>query len=305
MDLLFSLLFLFQLICGIHSELVHLRSRDLGNFENLVVFGGNYSDNGHARSADYWVPPPPYSDIAYRPVPCVKQQVQLYYDEYFKDGKLGLDQDKTLYAIWIGSNDIFDIYFNSSDLEKFDKSADAIGASLKNLYDHGAKHFLVLNVPPLQYMPLIKEMVKSDGTKLSELRGHVHGYNTRLNDVCSDFAKSAKDVQLTLFDSFTLFDNLINQPPPDLCDVAVACYNNGVELKYREAPGARLHRSSCRQIWRGGAGGDTDEVMRGSRSKGQSRHRTWLSNPAGAQRTHGQRAKPPGAGSVGFDGGAG
>ncbi|KAL1915526.1 uncharacterized protein VTP21DRAFT_6650 [Calcarisporiella thermophila] len=232
-------------------------------YKHLVVFGDSYSDNGHPRNKSYWVPPPPYlggrtsngymwneylakhfganlhnyaysgatadNSIVFRPVPSVNQQLDLYYTDCAKNGKITLDPAKTLHAIWIGVNDLFDIFFNKLNAEKYEQSTKAIGKSLKNLYEHGARQFLLLNIPPIEHMPVVSEKTDGDPKEIAEFRERVQEYNEMLERALLEFlAKTDGDAHLVLFDSFIMFDKIINRPPPDFCDVEHACYYRGV-----------------------------------------------------------------------------
>ncbi|KAF2864505.1 carbohydrate esterase family 16 protein [Piedraia hortae CBS 480.64] len=69
------------------------------------------------------------------------------------DGKrfLTVSQNKTAYAIWIGTNDLG--VFVRGQNDKVGQYIDCVYDQVKRLYDSGARYFVILNVSPLDRAP--------------------------------------------------------------------------------------------------------------------------------------------------------
>ncbi|KAI7886038.1 hypothetical protein K492DRAFT_156545 [Lichtheimia hyalospora FSU 10163] len=146
--------------------------------DNLVVFGDSYSDLGNFHR---WTNGPVWSEnvavawnaslysFAYTGsacdnelypdvpatdrMPSIRDQIELYYNL-----DLGLDANKTVFAIWVGITDIQKAYQQSLGTEDtqpdFGNIAKCIGQQVRNIRKaFKADRIMVFNVPPLEYMP--------------------------------------------------------------------------------------------------------------------------------------------------------
>lgn len=79
----------------------------------------------------------------------------LQYAQPVFDQILHIDPAQTLVAIWIGINDISDTADEGYDFPEFynDIIATVFNHSVASLYDAGYRHFLVVNLPPLDRTP--------------------------------------------------------------------------------------------------------------------------------------------------------
>jgi GDSL-like Lipase/Acylhydrolase len=71
-------------------------------------------------------------------------------------GPLGIDDDKTVYAIWIGTNDLGNDAFLTDSQVKGKQITDYINcvyASLEKIYAAGGRWFVLMNVIPLNLAP--------------------------------------------------------------------------------------------------------------------------------------------------------
>jgi len=67
------------------------------------------------------------------------------------------DSHNTLFAMYIGSNDIFEVKnLNNTKtmFENLNDILDVISTTLENIYEVGGRNFLILNVAPFYYAPI-------------------------------------------------------------------------------------------------------------------------------------------------------
>jgi phospholipase/lecithinase/hemolysin len=156
-------------------------------FQNIVIFGDSFSDNGNVYAlTNKTYPIPPYwsgrfsngpnwvdqlgvltaNNYAYGsattdnnlvqgytqgntiPVPGMLQQVQFYLNDTNVNE---IDFERTIYILWGGGNDII---FNRNLLPEV--IAASLLKSAQALLDIGAKNILVFNQVPVQYFPFSK-----------------------------------------------------------------------------------------------------------------------------------------------------
>ncbi|HWL53475.1 MAG TPA: SGNH/GDSL hydrolase family protein [Chthoniobacteraceae bacterium] len=121
----------------------------------------------------------------------------------------------TLYSVWSGGNDA--IYWiedknntpNIADAgTKAAESVNHIQTALTTLYDAGARHFLVPNLPDLGKKPnyLI------DPTKAALATAFVNAYNGFLEDAILDLETTYTDISITLFDVHAQLNLLLADP---------------------------------------------------------------------------------------------
>ncbi|KAL1860513.1 hypothetical protein Daus18300_009145 [Diaporthe australafricana] len=166
-------------------------SSTLQEFSSLVVFGDSYTDDG----PEYYTPEPSQDlsnvtstggriwpqyiqqytgvnlyDYAVSGAVCdayfspakrngVKQDQIPYFlkdKAYVGDGSLIIPDNETIYAIWIGTNDLGPSAFftdNRLSLILVDY-IDCVYAQLDTLHEAGARNFVLLNLAPLNYAPM-------------------------------------------------------------------------------------------------------------------------------------------------------
>jgi phospholipase/lecithinase/hemolysin len=122
-----------------------------------------------------------------------------------------------LYIIWIGSNDVADALFA-------DNPADIMGAALLNtfaqlqrLYVHGARHFLILNMPDFALTPLVLDFVSVYPVPVQEfLLQNISmasvGYNQALVGNLALMQSVLPDMDVISLDVFSVLNDIVANP---------------------------------------------------------------------------------------------
>ena len=134
-----------------------------------------------------------------------------------------------LYIIWIGSNDVADALFAPNP-------AEIIGASLQNtfvqiqrLYLHGARNFLILNMPNFALTPRVLDVVSVYPAPVQEfLLQNITlasvGYNEALAGNLSLMQSVLPDMEVISLDIFSILNDMVANPETyDLDVVDDAC----------------------------------------------------------------------------------
>lgn len=147
----------------------------------------------------------------------------------------------TLFGVWIGVNDVG----NAWSASNWNTLASTIIAryisQVQIMYNSGARNFLFLTVPPIQYTPL----VVAEGSSTQTREGAaVTLYNNLLSTAVANFKSANSGAKTYIYDTSTPFLTAIKNPTaygsPD-----ATCYNsNGVScLWYNNYhPGQAIHK---------------------------------------------------------------
>lgn len=131
----------------------------------------------------------------------------------------GVVPANTLVAIWIGSNDLED----ALDALQTDPSGGtsevilqqataAVLENLQTLYQHGARMFLIANIPDLSKTPYVRFLGLTDPTIPTIASQMTNEFNTALESVASGFSVSPGLQYFQLFDANALLDQVISSP---------------------------------------------------------------------------------------------
>ncbi|ORX47856.1 hypothetical protein BCR36DRAFT_330000 [Piromyces finnis] len=116
---------------------------------------------------------------------------------YGKDALRNWASRTTLFAIWFGTNDL--IYMNRpegvSSTEVIDNIISTKFQKMQDLYDHGARHFLIIYVPAIEKSPLNKSNALSFGESDATY------YNAKINDYSSNFSSTHPDTNILIYDA--------------------------------------------------------------------------------------------------------
>lgn len=118
--------------------------------------------------------------------------------------------ENALYVVWIGSNDF--VYGVSGPIEDaVDQAAYKVEEQLRLLISHGAKNFLLPNLPNFAISPVAHDIDKQQGgndfsTMLTSLASE---YNKRLAKVINKLGNEFKDVTFASYDTFSLLEYAI------------------------------------------------------------------------------------------------
>jgi phospholipase/lecithinase/hemolysin len=142
------------------------------------------------------------------------QQVQLFITDYS-----GTVPPNTLIAIWIGANDIEDALDalntdpsgGTSEVILQEATA-AVLANLQDLYQHGARMFLIANIPDLSKTPYVRFLGLTDPTIPTIASQMTNEFNTALESVASGFSASPGLQYFRLFDANALLNLVISSP---------------------------------------------------------------------------------------------
>lgn len=141
--------------------------------------------------------------------------------------------DNTVYALWIGTNDLGADAFLTDDNKAgttLTTYTDCVFNVFDNVYETGGRHFVLLNVVPLEKLPMY-ELPELGGTgdnqfwgdktsyDILALKNKIHQYSTSVNSIFS-YGAAANTVlnnrwpgaSLTVFDVHSLFSELIANP---------------------------------------------------------------------------------------------
>ncbi|KUI68634.1 hypothetical protein VM1G_03676 [Cytospora mali] len=177
-------------------------SATLKNFSTLITFGDSYTDDG----PEYYTPEP--SEDLYTGIHLYDYAVSgSFCDRYFSpssrngikqdqiphflndtdyvgNGSLFNPEDETIYAIWIGTNDLGPSAFftdNRPTLTILDY-VDCVYEQFDILYEAGARNFMLLNLAPLNYAPMYA-LPENGGTLGSPFWKDEANYNTNVTQV--------------------------------------------------------------------------------------------------------------------------
>jgi phospholipase/lecithinase/hemolysin len=115
-----------------------------------------------------------------------------------------------LYAVWIGANDLRDALEDPLNAGAIVTAAlQAIGAGLQQLYDAGARSFLVVNQPNLAIAPAINTQppeVLAAARALSQL------YHGGLEQILQGLEAQDAEIVIARLDVFTILDDAVADP---------------------------------------------------------------------------------------------
>ena len=142
------------------------------------------------------------------------QQVQVFIAD-----TNGTVPPNTLVAIWIGANDLEDALEalktdpSGGTSEVILQEATAtILANLQDLYHHGARMFLIANIPDLSKTPYVRFLGLTDPTIPVIASQMTNEFNTALASVASGFSATPGLLYFQLFDANALLDLIISSP---------------------------------------------------------------------------------------------
>ncbi|KAL1921033.1 uncharacterized protein VTP21DRAFT_11668 [Calcarisporiella thermophila] len=226
------------------------------SFTDLVVFGDSYSDNGHPRDPKLKIigtsNGPVWNDylskklqanlsnfailgatvdnqIVLRSAPCVKDQAQIFYKALTVNHAADAVtyNERSLFAIWIGVNDNYDLFFSGAAPSKYNDTIMALRGIMTGLYDHGARHFFIPNVPPIEATPLGFDRVKGNPVILELFGECIIRYNSLLEQAMREFVLQHPDANVQVFDAHSLFEQFHYSPQEfGLTNVTSACVND-------------------------------------------------------------------------------
>lgn len=166
--------------------------------------------------------------------------------------------DNTLFAVWLGVNDIGNSNGNATDAPIWDKIISRYFSQVDILYQSGGRNFALLAVPPTQRSP----MVLAESTEIHDHWGEVIlAYNKKLNKAANVWAKKNRGSVVRIVDTQAAFNRVLDNPTAYGSNATGAtCYSDdGTTCLWWNDyhPGIAIHKSVASTVahtW-GGLGG--------------------------------------------------
>ncbi|KII92683.1 carbohydrate esterase family 16 protein [Plicaturopsis crispa FD-325 SS-3] len=211
--------------------------------KNLVTFGDSYTDVT-GKPADYGTPWPIYAadygnfslypyarsgatcsnNLTFRPYPSLfESQLPQYFSDR-ADGAFQVNEDETVYTLWIGTNDLG---VNSLIVGQGTPGVTVVNTSscavnwVKTLYDNGARNFLFQNMVPLEHAILYSNQSylnkywfdpKNSTAWSVSMREMTQTGNALSKLLLQVLAPTLPGAHVGLFNSNGLFQDIIDHP---------------------------------------------------------------------------------------------
>jgi hypothetical protein len=131
--------------------------------------------------------------------------------------------DNTLFAIWMGINDVGQAYYLSNFNSLLQPTITQYFNQTQYLYNSGARKFLFLTIPPMYETP---ELISDGASAQNTYKTDLTAYNNLLLSNIATFASKNTGVQYWILNTTTPFQTAINNPQaygaPD-----ATCYDAG------------------------------------------------------------------------------
>ncbi|KAL0959375.1 hypothetical protein HGRIS_014628 [Hohenbuehelia grisea] len=211
-----------------------------GQIKNLVTFGDSYTDvvnvgdggtawpvyaAGYAKLSLF-----PFArsgatcsnNITFRPFPPLfESQLPTYFAEV-ENKTLKLDSRKTIYTLWIGTNDVgSNALLTGSDKATVVDTTRCAVNWVKVLYESGARNFLFQNMIPLQLVPMYSAAAYPNrfwnapfnATEWSVFMTELTTAGNAIAELLlQNLARTLPGAHIGLFDSHSLFQDMFNRP---------------------------------------------------------------------------------------------
>ncbi|KAH9917447.1 uncharacterized protein B0H18DRAFT_37146 [Fomitopsis serialis] len=164
------------------------------------------------------------------------------FEEYLAPKPYGAqwDSSNSLFAIWIGINDVGNSYAwtNVTSQPAFHTILmDRLFSQVEILYGAGARNFLFLTVPPTNRAPLL---IEAGPTAVAQITGALADYNDQLIEYAELFEANHTGTSVRIFDSRPVFNTLLdNYPTFGYVNITGYCeaYENGTPtMTTQDAP---------------------------------------------------------------------
>ncbi|RKL36646.1 hypothetical protein BFJ72_g8195 [Fusarium proliferatum] len=120
------------------------------------------------------------------------------------------DESTSLFAVWIGINDIANSYLND-DADVHDKIFQSFRYRIDSLYQAGARNFLFLTVPPLEHAPRITGSSAS-GTRIPLMANATAKWNSRYRLFQQRIKYLHPTATVFVYDTYPLFQKVMDDP---------------------------------------------------------------------------------------------
>jgi len=143
--------------------------------------------------------PPGMRDLGY--------QVNELFKPTYEDHPDSFDwtQDNALFIIWIGLNDIHNA--DDETKEKFPEVHERYKEDLVDLYNLGARNFMLMNIPPIESSPLAETEERVD-----DWSRWVEEWNKDVLGLAANITVDYPDTTVFMFDTYKLFTAVMTDP---------------------------------------------------------------------------------------------
>ncbi|KAI8076785.1 uncharacterized protein BX664DRAFT_47045 [Halteromyces radiatus] len=197
--------------------------------KNLVVFGDSYSDVGNFQR---WTNGPVWSEhvtagwnaslhsfaysgavcdnalfpnntSTYYNTPSIQDQVEFYYQQH-----MNLDPSETVFAFWVGVNDIHHAFKEQPVVPDFNIISNCVIEQIKIIHRiFKANQIMLINLPPMEFMPYFVE-----STMATSRGAAVRMVNKGLKKQVEELNKKYRTLELDLVDIHSLLSDMVNDP---------------------------------------------------------------------------------------------
>jgi phospholipase/lecithinase/hemolysin len=180
--------------------------------------GGNDYAFGGARTG--YQPLQPFQNPA-EPFLGISAQIAAFGTDH------GGGADKSaLYVVWGGSNNLQDILTRQSGAPGAGATIDAIILGIQNLYNDGARTFLVPNVPDLTLTPRFRSLLSGlpDAARQAA-SDSIRNYDSAFAAALNLLETRLFGADIIQFDTFKALNDIVTTPPPGITNTTARCYN--------------------------------------------------------------------------------
>lgn len=122
-----------------------------------------------------------------------------------------------LYIIWIGSNDVADALFAPNPSEIMGAALQNTFTQIQRLYIHGARHFLIVNMPNFALTPRVLDIVSVypipvQSYLLQNITLASAGYNQALAGNLAYMQSLLPDMEVISLDVFSILNDIVASP---------------------------------------------------------------------------------------------
>ncbi|RAH47336.1 putative cellulose-binding GDSL lipase/acylhydrolase [Aspergillus brunneoviolaceus CBS 621.78] len=129
------------------------------------------------------------------------------------------DAKNTLFAVWIGVNDVAGSWYQTSAAALEREILDQLFEQIEHVYQGGARNFALLTVPPIERTPNIMQGSDPDYT-IPRLKAAIEHWNTILVEKVEVLAQTHHDAIVKVVDTQPVFNNIL-----DSGGAAADCWN--------------------------------------------------------------------------------
>ncbi|MEM1170479.1 MAG: SGNH/GDSL hydrolase family protein [Cyanobacteria bacterium P01_H01_bin.35] len=142
------------------------------------------------------------------------EQIDNFLDDFLDEGESA--NPNALYTLWIGGNDyigqtlpsLFPFLDPDSDGDP-DIVVDNIANAIIDLYENGARDFLIPNLPLFGFFPEATEQGESASDTLNDL---IDEHNEKLEFKIAELEEDLSEITITLLDVDSIFNNILANP---------------------------------------------------------------------------------------------